>query len=346
MGKHRALWKLAAVVLVLMGWASIAGAQGAGAQTPERSVPVVPPFVIAQSQPAPKEKPPAQGGPSYPPKYDIDKAMGSKGKSSPTTPETNSVAIVLYMPATGVYKARRVLVFGPGFPSFKVARVRGSAFWESLFYSSFARNQTIRIHLVHNGKSVRRMTATTDGNGYFSFDLKVNAKGSQPVRIFNIEVRRRLTKGLAPPEYYKVPGQTATGGTVPPDVKKQLPTETDWKVSFWNAASKLNAIKKDIEFNKVGEQGTPNLDQWRKNHKAGRDNINALSLLIDLSTSPATATAQAFENANTTWKRLTGKPLPFVQPKAKVVKNALKSGNGFFSYAKRLRESAQGELSK
>lgn len=275
-----------------------------------------------------REKPPSQGGPSYTPNYDINKAFGSKGKIVTSGPDPNIVTITLYMPEVGVYRKTTKRVFGPQYPDFRNVNVSGIAYWETLFYKESARHQTIKLVLWHKGKPIRHRVTKTDGWGVFKFDMPVNKKGRQGVKNINFNITRHLsTYAYWPPEYGVVPPDPATGPTgqsAPQKPTQPIPSQSDWKRIGFSKVSKLHAAWKDYQHNKVGGRGTPNIDQWRKNHAAGRDDINTLILIIDLAIGPATTQAQLMDNANKVYKRLTGKPLPFVKEQTKAQKEAAK----------------------
>ncbi len=249
-------------------------------------------------------------------------------------PVASNIVISLSMPSTKELTSCRGTVFGPAFPDFRTVHLTGRVTYEGLMEEGDVCGADLTVRIINNGKVVLRKKTTTDAYGWYEFSLPVNRKGSRRVEEIRRDIIRRLRGYALPPE------------TLCKRKKKKNPYGSgqgikalDWKNSFWNRSSALNAMWKDFQHQKYGGKGTPNLDQWMKNHEHGRDIANALQLLIDVATSPATASAQMIQNANTTWKWLTGKPLPFVTPGTKNSANTMKKISQFYQHFQDLRNA-------
>lgn len=250
-------------------------------------------------------------------KYDLAGAMGARTDLEPIT-------ITLYMPEERDYARRELVVFHGNDPPFKRAAIGGYAYWETLFYRGDATNQTIKAVVWKAGKAVHHVVGKTDGTGHFTLDLAVNDAGTEGTRAFRVNITRGITHGYAPADAYGS-AQDATGAKLSPDELAQLPTEDDWKKVGFAKFSKLYALYKDYQWHKAGGIGSPNTEQWYRNHERGRDDVNALNMIIDIAASPATGYAQVIENSNMIYKRLTGKPLPFVKANSAAEKAAYKA---------------------
>ncbi|MCB2073690.1 MAG: hypothetical protein H6917_12250 [Novosphingobium sp.] len=232
------------------------------------------------------------------------------------------VELWMRAPKSEYFSGHAVRIYGPSRQAdFQAAHAKGTVYFSWYNDTGTANLVPVEFLLLFNGKVVRETKATTDQRGNYSAYIAVNRKASAGTRSFDKSFYVPLANyNKLPPEYHNVPGSLGTP-QLPPELRKDLPAPKEWKDAFWKTASRLNALMKDIEFQRAGGSGTPNLDQWHKNYAAGRHKANALKLLIDVATTPATAAANVLENAATTYKALTGKKLPFDRSSGK---NALK----------------------
>jgi hypothetical protein len=235
--------------------------------------------------------------------------------------------ITLYMPEDDEYAAAQTIVFRGAKEryDFTRAQITGEATWETFYYDGPARNQTIKAVLWRVDNSVKKALSvqigTTDDSGRFKLHLPVRA-GAGVSRSFSRNIKRRII-GMYFPDDFTPPSSDQQQHALK-ELVEGLPDQRDLTKEGIGLVSAIYAAWKDSQLIKAGKIGTPNTDRWQKNHDAGRDDVNALNMLIDVATSPATASAQVVENVNGWYKQLTGKPLPGVSEMSAAQKADLK----------------------
>lgn len=253
-------------------------------------------------------------------------------KTTVQTPQEMRHVITVYMPETPIYHSVRKTLFRVNgkAPPFHQANIWGKVEWyygKSMDYGPAAGVVVKAVHWL-NGKPQRHVKTTTDSAGEFRLNLPVKAPGGQAARRFPAFPKMTVKRGKLPPgmKFVVPPGQQ----TGPPGGGAVQQPEADWKKTVFNGLSMYHALKKDFDDKKLGGKGTPNFDKWKKNHKAGRDSINALNMIIDIASGKATGHAQAVDNAFKAYKNLTGKPLPFEKKISKQQASAMKQASRDF----------------
>lgn len=248
-------------------------------------------------------------------------ATAQSGTGAPV-PDSKKVVITVYMPQTPALRKWQKRIFGPAFPKFRTARITGHVSWRARTLTGVASQQTIKAVLWHNGKPVRHVTLKTSAYGNFVINLPVN-KAGKGAREFRVNISRTVRESVLAqiPKANTSSGKTNTGQKVPglPRIKIDKAGER-----IFNTLSKNKAFFDDLVHNAWWGTGTPNMDQWVKNDRAGRSYANALKLLGDLGLSQIKGPGE-FQNLNTLSKRLTGKNLPGVKKNDKKGYNAMKS---------------------
>lgn len=315
------------------GWLEtlITAAQGTGL--------IAGPALATRERSAPKKDPSL-------PNYDINTAMGSKafGGGAPMPQQMRHV-ITVYMPQTPLFHRARKTLFtiSNKEPPFRHAKIWGKAEWYFGTTMDYGPAAGVVIKAVHwlNGKPQRHVQVKTDAYGEFRLDLLVNPRAGQAERKFSAFPIMKVKRGKLPPgvKWVVPPGDKIV---LPGSGAVQLP-KGDWKKTVFNALSMYNALKKDYADQKLGGKGTPNFDQWKKNHEAGRESINALAYIIDIASGKATGHSSALDNAFKAYKNLTGKQLPFEKQKlTKQEAAAMKQASrDFWAWIKRNKEHAE-----
>lgn len=223
--------------------------------------------------------------------------------------------ITLFMPEVKDYAKAQVTLFSGRKEAFDFnrAQISGRAIWQTTFFDGPASDQVIKAVLWKIEDGVWALRAVdvgrTDGNGGFVLNLPIRASAGAS-RLFDQNIKRGVIDGFFPDGF--IPPAANPQGAALKALVDELPPKRDFAKFSVQSVTKLYAVWKDAQRIKSGKPGSPHLDQWKRNHAAGRDNINALGMLIDVATSPATAHAQVAEAANNWYKRLTGSPLPGV----------------------------------
>jgi hypothetical protein len=284
------------------------------------------------------------------PGYKMNQAFGSKalgGGGGVTTPMPQEMrhVITVYMPETPVFHRARKTLFtiSNKEPPFRQAAIWGKVEWYLGMTLDYGPAAGVVIKAVHwlNGKPQRHVQTTTDAYGEFRLSLLVNPSGGQAERRFSAFPYMTVKRGKLPPGVKFV---------VPPEENFVLPgsgavqqPKGDWKKTVFNALSMYNALKKDYADQKLGGTGTPNFDQWKKNHEAGRESINALAYMIDIASGKATGHSSTLDNVFKAYKNLTGKQLPFEKKKlTKQEAAAMKQASrDFWEWIRRNKEHAE-----
>ncbi len=236
--------------------------------------------------------------------------------------------ITLFMPQAADFAKSQVVVFSGRKEVFDFSRaqISGRATWQTTFYEGPASHQVIKAVLwkVEDGVLDYRAidVGQTDADGRFALVLPIRSSSSAS-RLFQKDIARGLISGFFPDGFIPPAGDPQAAALKA--LAKELPPKRDFTKFSIQSVTKLYAVWKDAQWIQSGKPGAPNLDQWRRNHATGRDNINALAMLIDVATSPATAHAQVADAANNWYKRLTGSPLPGVTEMTPAEKADLKT---------------------
>lgn len=289
----------------------------------------------------------AKSDPSSP-GYKMNQAFGSKafGGGGVTTPMPQEMrhVITVYMPQTPLFHRARKTLFtiSNKEPPFRHANIWGKVEWYYGTTMDYGPAAGVVIKAVHwlNGKPQRHVQVTTDPYGEFRLDLLVNPGAGQAERKFSAFPIMKVKRGKLPPGVKWV---------VPPEEKFVLPgsgavqlPKGDWKKTVFNALSMYNALKKDYAEIKLGGKPT-NFEQWKKNHQAGRESINALAYMIDIASGKATGHSSALDNAFKVYKNITGTQLPFEKKKlTKEEAYAMKQASrDFWEWIKRNKDHAE-----
>jgi hypothetical protein len=240
---------------------------------------------------------------------DFTDKMGVKA-DVPVVGQTYRISIS--MPKVGDYRAAQAEVYVGASEHFRFnnARITGQATWRTWAYENPSRGHEIRAKFFIDDRLASSVVGTTDNSGRFTLVLPIQTKGLVFERTLQKDIIRGLTGSkLFPSDEAVVPGEVKTPGS---GTKAQEPLleAHDYTHLSVNTMTKIHAAWKDAQMKKLGVTSTNHLEQWKKNHAEGRDDINAMNSMIDLITSPATTTAQLFDTVGKMYKQLTGEPLP------------------------------------
>jgi hypothetical protein len=228
---------------------------------------------------------------SNPKKSSNDTKTGDKS-TPPTTVDYQKILILLTFPSTRHLKHSTKRVFGSAFANFRKAQITGMVRWQIEGLSGLATGVPVIAYVMSNYRDIHKAQTHTDKKGRFSITVPVNPHGLRGIRRFYVNVTRSFRDYVQLPKKLKklLKRENKRG-------KTSSRTEDSWEKGIKNWRPKLhtnskylkisNFITKEIAIIKdklhriTGGKGSPNLDQWKKNHQEGRDYANALNLITE-----------------------------------------------------------------